>query len=303
MHVAHDAQPLRMVARMTGLTPDVIRAWEKRYGVVRPVRGPRGARLYTDADIAHLRLLGRAVRSGRAIGDVARMPKAALARLAPAVEPAVTGDGLEGVFAALARFDAPALDRALGDALMALGLREFAGRVVRPLLETVGARSMAGELSYADEHLVSATLRNLLAGVMRTRGSGARPSVLMATPAGERHEFGLLLASLQLLEAGLGVCYLGADLPAEQIATAAARAGVHAVGIGVVDGTNRQRAVTELRSVARAVPAGVEMWVGGRDARQVRQEARLPRVVLLDDVAELEREAHRLAAVATRREA
>jgi len=306
VRVAHDAQPLRTVARLTGLSPDVIRAWEKRYGVVRPVRGPRGARLYSNADVEHLRLLGRAVRSGRAIGDVARMPKTALARFAPpapTVDRDVAADPLESLLAALGRFDAPALDRGLGDALMALGLREFAGRVVGPLLETVGARSMAGDLSYADEHLLSAIIRNLLTGIMRARGSGARPAVLMATPAGERHEFGLLLASLHLLEAGLGVCYLGTDLPAEQIAGAAVRAGVHAVGIGVVDGTNRARAATELRALARALPGGVELWIGGRDARPVRQEARLPRVLLLNDVGELEREARRLAAVATRMEA
>jgi hypothetical protein len=70
---AHDVWPVKTVARMTGLTADVIRAWEKRYGVVAPQRGPRGARLYTAVDIARLRLLGQAVSAGRAIGDVAAL--------------------------------------------------------------------------------------------------------------------------------------------------------------------------------------------------------------------------------------
>src|SRR5512135_256513 len=79
---AHDAFPLRTVTAMTGLTPDLIRAWEKRYAVVAPIRGARGARLYTAADIAHLRLLGRVVAAGRSIGDVAGMSPAKLEQLA-----------------------------------------------------------------------------------------------------------------------------------------------------------------------------------------------------------------------------
>src|SRR5512147_3272600 len=77
----HDAYPLRTVATMTGLTPDLIRVWEKRYQVVAPIRGARGARLYTAGDIAHLRLLARAVGGGRAIGDVAALRPAELERL------------------------------------------------------------------------------------------------------------------------------------------------------------------------------------------------------------------------------
>ncbi len=74
----HDAYPLRTVAAMTGLTPDLIRAWEKRYAVVAPVRGARGARLYSAADVTHLRLLARVVGGGRAIGDVAALAAAEL---------------------------------------------------------------------------------------------------------------------------------------------------------------------------------------------------------------------------------
>ena len=77
----HDAYPLRTVAAMTGLTPDLIRAWEKRYAVVAPIRGARGARLYTAGDIAHLRLLARVVGAGRAIGDVAALRPAELEKL------------------------------------------------------------------------------------------------------------------------------------------------------------------------------------------------------------------------------
>ena len=299
MSAVHDAQPLRTVTRMTGLSPDVIRAWEKRYGVVRPIRGPRGARLYSHDDIDHLRLLGRAVASGRSIGDVARLDRKALRALGIAAAvgaPASAGDLVERLLAAVARFDGAALDRELGEALLALGLAAFADRVVAPLLATVGERSMDGRLSYADEHMVSALVRNLLAGIMRSRGTSARPLVLMTTPSGERHEFGLLLAALHVLEAGLGVCYLGPDLPADQIVTAAKRAGVAAVGVGLVDGQNRAEAVKELRRIERALPATVELWVGGRDATAVHAKLGATRALVLDAPNALAQEARRLAA-------
>ena len=79
--VPHDAYPLSTVTVMTGLSPDLIRAWERRYAVVAPIRGARGARLYSAADISHLRLLARAVGAGRAIGDVAGLSPAQLQRL------------------------------------------------------------------------------------------------------------------------------------------------------------------------------------------------------------------------------
>jgi DNA-binding transcriptional MerR regulator/methylmalonyl-CoA mutase cobalamin-binding subunit len=304
MRVPHDAQPLKSVTRMTGLSADLIRAWERRYGVVRPVRGARGARLYSNADIDHLRLLGRAVATGRSIGDVAALDSASLRALcrteaaAPPATATATNDALlDRLLAAIARFDAPALDRELGDALLALGITEFARRVAAPLLETVGERSMDGRLTFADEHMVSATVRNLLASIMRSRSHAGGPVVLLTTPSGERHEFGLLLAALHVLESGLGVCYLGPDLPADQIVAAAERARVAVVGVGVVDGSNRTRAAAEVRRVERTLPRGVEIWIGGRDARRLRARGAPTRALGLDALAELESETRRLRAL------
>lgn len=304
MKVVHDAQPLRTVTRLTGLSADLVRAWERRYGVVRPVRGPRGARLYSNSDIDRLRLLGRVVASGRAIGDVARLDRKTLEELGRQESRAAAApadDVVARLLALISRFDAAALDRELGEALLALGLAAFADRVAAPLLTAVGERSMDGRLSYADEHMVSAILRNLLASIMRSRGTSARPLLLMTTPTGERHEFGLLLAALHALEAGLGVCYLGVDLPADQIVAAAARTGVAAVGVGVVDGDNRARAVTELRRIERALPPACELWIGGRDAETVRARVGATRALVLDSPAALVREARRLAAAADAR--
>lgn len=302
---AADALPLRTVSRLTGLSPDVIRAWERRYAVVQPVRGPRGARLYGAADVQRLRLLRHAVTTGRAIGDVARLAPRELealgalpAAVTPAAEVGPAGAPVVArALAALQRFDAPALDRVLGDALLALGSRALIAQVVEPLLGEVGERWSDGRLSVADEHLLSGVLRGLLAGLLRGRAGSAGPTVLLATPAGERHELGLLLAGLVVADAGVGLCYLGPDLPAADIATAAQRAGVAVVGLGLVNGANARAAAAEVRRIERALPAATEVWLGGRGAAGVAARLGATRAIVLDQVPALDDELRRLRTV------
>lgn len=306
---AHDALPLRTVSRLTGLSPDVIRAWEKRYGVVSPRRGPRGARLYTSDDVTHLTLLRRVVSAGRAIGDVARLSRGGLEALAGSAvaAPASARESVAGravvdlALASLERFHAAELDRHLGDALMALGTREFIAEVVVPLLEEVGQRWSDGRLCVADEHLLSGVLRNLLVGLMRLRGQLDGATVLLATPQGERHEFGLLLAGLLAADARLSLCYLGTDLPADEIAAAARRAGASVVGLGVVNGANRDRALAELRRVEHALPGDVELWLGGRQAAAMSSALRRSRVRVLHEISAIEAELARIRASAAPR--
>ena len=271
----HDVYPLRTVAGRTGLTPDVIRAWERRYGVVRPLRGPRGARLYNADDIYLLTLLGRIVASGRAIGDVARMSRRDLEALARHQEDRsrpTAGDAgavITEALAALETFDGERVARCLGDALVALGPRGFVLRVAVPLVMEVGERWSRGQLSVADEHLLSATLRSLLVGLVQARGGARGPALLLATVTGERHEIGLLLAALLAVDTGMRLIYLGTDLPAREIVAAANRSKPAVVGISTVSSDNRQRAVAELRCLADELPAAAQLWVGGRDAADV----------------------------------
>src|SRR5512139_379714 len=169
---AHDAFPLRTVAAMTGLTPDLIRIWEKRYGVVAPIRGARRARLYTSADIAHLRLLARVVGAGRAIGDVAALNACELEQLAAQAPPGGETSREDGqhtprehlvarIVQRLLCFDHAAVARLLGDAVVGLGCRAFVHQVAAPLLQEVGDRWSRGTLAIAHEHLLTGLLRKL----------------------------------------------------------------------------------------------------------------------------------------------
>jgi len=302
----HDAFPLRTVAAKTGLSPDLIRAWEKRHAVVTPIRGARGARLYTAAEIAHLRLLARVVAAGRAIGDVAALSPAELERLAAQRAPEAQEYGtvetqasragfVNRILQRLAHFEHGAVTRLLGDALVALGVRAFVAEVALPLMRRVGARWADADLTVAEEHLLTGALRNLLAGLPQGQvGSG--PPIVLATPAGERHEIGLLLVALLARDAGANVVYLTIDLPAADIAAAATRVRAAVVGLSVVASENRKRAVAEITAIQHAVPSHTELWLGGADARETALRVKDFRGLVVDALETTEAELARIAA-------
>lgn len=296
----HDALPLRTVTATTGLSPDLIRAWERRYGVVAPIRGPRGARLYSAADVAHLRLLAQVVASGRVIGDVAGLSAAQLAQLIrPVAEPPAQGeaDALTApILAAVARLDAPATSRLLGDALLALGPDRFADRCACPLLREVGVRWKGGRLCVAEEHLLSAALRTILCGLIQQRSASSRPVILLAAPTGERHELGMLLFALRALDHSLGTLYLGTDLPAAEIAAAATRAHVRVVGLGLTNPAGRTAFARAVAWLQHTLPPSTEIWLGGAAARQVGAAIPRFRGAVLDDRTEIDSHLARLRA-------
>lgn len=263
--------PIRAVARMTGLSLDTLRAWERRYEAVSPSRGQRG-REYSDADVARLRALGQLVGRGYSIGAIATLGDAELAGLlaaashaaALAYEPAATAD-LAPIIGALDRFDLDALERALNRHAVILPPADLVFAVVVPLLREIGARWEAGRLRPSQEHLASAVVRSVLGGLLRasTRPDGS-PTVLFATPTGERHELGLLCAAVLAASAGCRIVYLGPDLPADEIGHAAANAGAEVVVLSMTTpGSVTQR---ELKAVAQRLH-GLEVWVGGPEAQ------------------------------------
>jgi len=309
----HEALPLRTVSRLTGLSPDIIRAWEKRYSVVAPTRGARGARLYSAADVAHLSLLGRVVGGGRAIGDVARLDRRTLEALARTAIPTMAadptaapiadepGEVVRRALAVLARFDAAALDRCLGDALAARGACEFVRQIAEPLVVEIARGSAARDLCAIDERLLAGSLRNLLAGLLRSRAAVGQPLVLLAAPAGERHELSLLLAALLVADAGLALCYMGSDLPAQGVAAAARRAGASVVGLALADDDNQRAAAAEVRRIERGLPPAVELWLGGRAAAAVAAHMGACRALVLDPITSIDAELARVRALSAAR--
>jgi len=274
------------VAHRTGIPPDLLRAWERRYGVVSPARGPRGRRLYSDADVERLTLLRRAVDAGRRIGDVAGMDGAELAALVeedrrvmasnPEHHVAITpGPGtsvkasayLDAALACVAALDHVGLEEVMDEAAVALGRRALRRELLAPLLERVGEDWYGGRLRVAHEHLLSAVLRGVLEPMHRDAAlSETAPRVVITTPSGEMHELGALMAAAAAVERGWHVVYLGPNLPAEEIAGAARQAAARAVALSLVHNPGNAQIANELRNLRRLVGEGLPIYVGGATA-------------------------------------
>ena len=262
--------PVRVVIDRTGLSADVLRAWERRYGVVRPRRSAGGQRLYSPEEVERLTLLRAATQAGHSIAEVAQLDASALEALTEARAPA-RSDAADGDIAAVVksameaaeRLDGPAIEVELRRAGLLLGVRPLVDHVIAALLREIGNRWHRGEITPAHEHVASTAVRSVLAWAMGVYGPRKRsPRLLVATPAGELHEFGAMLAATAAAEEGWQVIYLGPNLPAKAIATAARQAEVRAVALSAV-AQSGATVLKEVRALARALPNGVRLLVGG----------------------------------------
>jgi len=268
--------PIRTASRLTGLPLDTLRAWERRYEAVVPERGPRGRR-YTEAQVERLRFLREAVEQGHAIGQVARQDTPSLRALVVAGRgtptrqvPEPDRDRLAPLVAAIEAMDPGEIDEQLGRLALMLSPRAFVHEIVVPLMREAGARWHQGRFSIAQEHLVSAVMRNLLGTLIRLHApSGTKPSMVFATPAGELHEFGILASAMLAAAAGRGVLYLGPNLPAAEIVSAAARVDARVVAIGLTPANHRDPVLEDVRWLARRLPASTELWIGGGNGFKV----------------------------------
>jgi MerR family transcriptional regulator, light-induced transcriptional regulator len=266
--------PIGVVAKRTGLTLHVLRAWERRYGVVTPTRTAGGQRLYTDADMARLRLLRLVTEGGRNISQVAGLPDSELERLAaehvggtPASAQQLGAEGYRArSIAAASRLDGDSVHATLMRAVVSLRPVEFLDEVLMPLLQEVGELWHEGRLSPAQEHVVSMAARRVVSWLLDAYDAPAgAPVVLVTTVAAEQHEFGALMVSVVALDMGWRVSYLGPSLPAVEIAVAALRVGAAVVAVSIVN-TDDAAALREVTDVRAALPATVQVVVGGAGA-------------------------------------
>ena len=269
--------PIRVVSRRTGLTPALLRAWEKRYGVVAPSRTDGGQRQYSDDDVHRLALLHRVVEEGRSIRQVADLSMSELERLVeedqaerrapPRAEPLDTlsvAGILEQAERSVDEMDAIHLEQVLTRGAMALSVGILIDDVVLPLLERIGGSWRERRLGPAQEHLASRVIRRFLDWLLSTVSVGDEaPVLLAATPAGESHEFGALLSAVFAATEGWQGVFIGPDLPASEIAAAALRLKARAVALSVVDPMMTDALPEEVRDLRERLPAAVRIIVGG----------------------------------------
>lgn len=297
---------IRVAAQRSGLSPHVIRIWEKRYGVVEPGRTDTNRRRYTDAEIERLALLRQATEAGHSIGTVASLPNervrevlAADRRAQPASALAQLGtDWVTRALATVRELDGTALEGVLQAGAVELGHQGLLCQLIAPLAGALGELWQKGELTAAHEHFASAHIKGFLSRI--TRPFAARddaPRLLVTTPAGQLHELGAVMAASAATNAGWNVTYLGPNLPAAEIAGAARQSHAQAVALSVVYPADCGRLPDELRQLRRALPADVAMLIGGRAAAGYTPCLRELGVAFIHDVpglcAELDRLRHR----------
>jgi MerR family transcriptional regulator, light-induced transcriptional regulator len=221
---AHEADrgPVRIgeLSRRVGVTPEVLRAWERRYGILSPTRTEGGFRLYGEDDERRIRRMLQHLERGLSAAEAARLARAEpAARLDPA---AGTDDGggaptvavlSEQLRRALDGFDDLGAHSALDRLLGSYPLESVLADAVLPYLHELGERWARVEASVAQEHFASALLRGRLLALARGWGRGRGPQALLACVPGDQHDLGLICFGLALRAHGWRVTYLGADTP------------------------------------------------------------------------------------------
>jgi DNA-binding transcriptional MerR regulator/methylmalonyl-CoA mutase cobalamin-binding subunit len=298
--MANAHHSIKIVARRTGLSVHVIRIWEKRYGVVKPERTGTNRRLYSEAQIQRLNLLHETTQAGHTIGHVARLPTSKLRKLA-----AGAGSGtsraavastrvlfapsfLAGAVAAVKALDSWQLEKTLQRAEIALGAQGLLRRVVAPLAQSIGELWRDGVITAAHEHFASAVIRIFLGHAAKPfAGGGNAPVVVVATPTGQLHELGALLAAAAAANLGWHVIYLGASLPAAEIAGAAGQNHARAVALSLVYPEDDPRVKGELTKLRGLLPPEVFLLAGGRAMPAYRDTLKEIGALQIKDLAHL----------------
>jgi DNA-binding transcriptional MerR regulator/methylmalonyl-CoA mutase cobalamin-binding subunit len=300
---SHQARhTIAVVSRQTGITQLLLRAWERRYGAVVPERTPTGRRLYSDEDVKKLRMLRLLTEADHRIGDVASLSMRELEDLATEITPVpvpaprptdaeAAPDRLLGeALQAVADMDAPALERTLQHAAVVLSRPVLRRDLIQPLLEEIGERWRAGDLRVAHEHLATAIVRNFLFK-LRSGGSvlPSAPVMVAATLSGQIHDLGALMAAGHAEEMGWKAFFLGADLPAEEIAATALERGARAVVLSLVYPSHDPGTAEQLRTLRRVLGPGPVLMVGGAAAPTYAAVITEIDAVLVTDVEVLDR--------------
>jgi MerR family transcriptional regulator, light-induced transcriptional regulator len=233
------------LSKRSGVSPELLRAWERRYGLLRPARSSGGLRLYSAADVERVRLMRQHLDDGLAAAQAAAL---ALGADRPAaVSPAALREELA---AALDGFDEPRAQAVFDRALAATTLDTLLAEMVLPYLRELGERWERGDVSIAHEHFASTLLRGRLLGLARGWGLGRGPLAVLACLPGEQHELGLIAFGLALRARGWRIVYLGANTPPETVAEAADGLAPSLLVLAAVSSVRVQENLAGLRELA-----------------------------------------------------
>lgn len=247
-NVTAPKHPIQVVSRRTGLTTDVIRAWERRYNAVSPKRAANSRRLYSDLDVEKLSLLHRATSAGRRIGDIANQSleelyslvetdefAAAQARKIPAERPNTGSvmEHFEECLDAVTRMDPSGLKLCLKKAADILGIPFLLEDLLRPLIAYIRDECRRGTMRLSQERMATSIVRSYLCTLAASDNNENEFKVIVTTPIGQHYDLIALRMAVAANSYGWNAIYLGTELPAEEIAYAAGKTSARAVTLGL----------------------------------------------------------------------
>lgn len=281
--MANYKYPIKVVSQITGLSVHVIRAWEKRYNVVEPDRSDTNRRLYSEEEIEKLKLLNEAVHKGHNIGSIANLSSSELKniladRKSESIQPkeslVSTGSKksveeiIKDSIEAVKEYDAHKLEAILLSASSKLTQPVLIEELIVPLVYEVGDLWHSGEIRVANEHLASSVVRSFLFNLLESYSVGeSAPVLVSATPRGQEHELGALIAGVVAASSGWKVIYLGSSLPAEEIGAVVSHLGAKVVALSIIYPGDDPHLKKELSKLHQILSSEVSIVVGGRAAK------------------------------------
>jgi MerR family transcriptional regulator, light-induced transcriptional regulator len=252
------------LVRRTGVSPNLLRAWEQRYGLLRPARSPGGFRLYSRADEVRIRRMTELIGQGLSAAEAARQ-----ARTAPEPPPrSPVSDIAARLRAALDSFDDQAAHAALDRLFATVSIEAALAEVLIPYLRDLGERWAAGSASVAQEHFAASLTRGRLLGLARDWGTGLGPSVLLACLPDEDHDLGLVIFGVLVARRGWRVTFLGADTPFDALADTVRTLDPALVVLHTLNPDRLDRHAADIRGLADSIPVAIPA-VGGLDPDRI----------------------------------
>ncbi len=239
-----------MSCKRSGVRPELLRAWERRYGLLQPTRSPGGLRLYTAEDLERVRLMRQLLDNGLAAAEAAAVASRTSLETPPRATALAPGRARAELSQALDRFDEPAAQAIIDQVLAAATIDTFLTDFVLPYLRELGERRERGEVSIAQEHFASSVLRGRLLGLGRGWGLGVGPGAVLACLPGEQHDLGLIAFGLALGARGWRITFLGSDTPVETVREASRDVDPSLVVLSAVTAERVRPFVDELQALA-----------------------------------------------------
>ena len=259
------------LSRRSGVSPELLRAWERRYGLLQPTRSVGGLRLYSPVDLARVQAMQQHLADGYAAAEAAVLASRTASRRDEEIAASTAKEELAD---ALARFDDGEAHAAFDALLARLSIDALLRDVILRYLHDLGERWERNEVSIAQEHFASTLLRGRLLGLARGWGRGIGPVAVLACAPGEQHDLGLLAFGLALRARGWRIVYLGTDTPIMSVTDAARSCSAVVVVVSAVDPRVFRRHAEELQQLARET----RLYLGGAGAAKARLDADLLRL-------------------------